>query len=187
MNLDPRRPNDLTNTAYPLRHLIVLLSTHGTTIANNLRDWYPGAAAGAGDAIPAPINADGTNNGPTPRRAFQPDPIVQATKHLANHLTQTIRNAEAASRIIQSLLAIDPTTATALANRQPATRADTCANCGTWVANTPQDRIRSGRCEPCYRYRKRTGTDRPKPTPPLGTTGDTNTPAPMGTTRPIPS
>lgn len=161
--LDPRRARDLERAAIPLVSLTTFLGEHSTTLAANLTAWTPGPASASYDGGKAPIGDDGANNGGTPRQALRRDPIAHAAHELARHLEHAARSAEAAGRIAQSLLAIQPDLAALLADRAPVDRAGTCANCGAWVANTPADRIRSGRCEPCYRYRLRhPGMDRPK-------------------------
>lgn len=161
--LDPRRARDLERAIQPLNTLTVLLGQHSTTVAANLTAWTPGPSSSTHDGGKAPVADDGSNPGPTVRQAMRHDPIVQASRDLARHLEHAARSAETAGRIVKSLLAIDPDLAQLLADRSPVDRAGTCVNCGTWVANTPADRIRSGRCEPCYRYRLRhDGMERPK-------------------------
>lgn len=161
--LDPRRARDLERATIPLNNLTSFLGEHSTTLAANLTAWTPGPASPSYDGTRAPINDDGTNNGSVPRQALRRDPIAHAAHELARHLEHAARSAEAAGRIARSLLAIHPDLAALLADRTPADRSGLCTNCGTYVANTPADRIRSGRCEPCYRYRLRhPGMDRPR-------------------------
>lgn len=161
--LDPRRARDLERALTPLNTLTIFIGRHSTTLADNLKAWMPGPASSSHDAGKAPIGDDGANNGTVPRLAMRRDPIAQAAWDLARHLEHAARSAEAANRIARSLLAIHPDLAKLLADRAPVDRSGACTNCGAYVANTPQDRIRSGRCEPCYRYRLRHhGMDRPK-------------------------
>lgn len=161
--LDPRRARDLERAIAPLNTLTILLGRHSSTVAANLAAWTPGPSSSTHDGGKAPVADDGSNPGPTARQALRRDPIVQASRDLARHLEHAARSAETASRIVHSLLTIDPELARLLADRTPVDRAGTCVTCGAYVANTPQDRIRSGRCEPCYRYRLRhEGMERPK-------------------------
>lgn len=161
--LDPRRARDLERAIAPLLNLTELIAQNSTTVAANLTAWTPGPSSSTHDGGKAPVADDGSNPGPTARQALRRDPIVQASRDLARHLEHAARSAETAGRIVHSLLAIDPDLAAILADRTPADRSGACVTCGAYVANTPQDRIRSGRCEPCYRYRLRhDGMDRPK-------------------------
>ena len=69
---------------------------------------------------------------------------------------------------LHQLEVLDPIQARKLAEAESATGRD-CVNpaCRTWIPNTPENREREGRCEPCYRWRKRRekeghpGEDRP--------------------------
>lgn len=161
--LDPRRARDLERALTPLANLTAFIGTNSTTLADNLTAWVPGPASASYDGGRAPIGDDGANNGTVPRLALRNDPISYAARELARQLEHAAQAAEHAQRIARSLLAIDPETAAQLADRTPADRSGTCTNCGTYVANTPQDRIRAGRCDACYRYRRRhEGMDRPR-------------------------
>jgi hypothetical protein len=123
----------------------------------------PGPASSTLDSGRAPIADDGSQSGPTPRAALGRDVISTAARDFARHLDHAARSAETAARIAATLLAIDPDLAQALVDQAPVDRSGNCANCGTYVANTPADRIRAGRCDACYRYRRRhDGMERPK-------------------------
>lgn len=185
--LDPRRARDLERATVPLANLTHFLGQHSTTIGNNLTAWTTGPASATYDGTRAPIGDDGANNGTVPRQALRRDPIAHAAAELARHLEHAARSAEAAGKIAQSLIAIHPDLAAMLADRAPVDRSGACANCGAWVANTPADRIRSGRCEPCYRYRLRhEGMERPRPMwevhdhEDVGDSGDSGTPVSSG-------
>lgn len=161
MTLDPRRVRDLERALAPLTTLTVYVGRHSDTIASNLATWLPGPQSSTGNGGRAPISDDGSNNGPVPRLASGHDPITMASRDLARHLEHAARSAEAAYLLARSLMAIDSDTAAMLADRAPVDRSASCVNCGTWVANTPQDRLRAGRCEACYRWRLRhQGADR---------------------------
>jgi hypothetical protein len=161
--LDPRRARDLERALTPLTNLTTFITTNGTTIATNLTAWIPGPASASYDGTRAPIGDDGTNNGTVPRQALRTDPIAHAALELARQLDHAARAAEHAQRIARSLLTIDPELAQALADQAPVDRSASCTNCGTYVANTPADRIRAGRCDACYRYRRRhDGMERPR-------------------------
>jgi len=161
--LDPRRARDLERALTPLNKLTTFITTNGTTIATNLAAWIPGPASASYDGTRAPIGDDGANNGAVPRQAMRNDPIAFAAQELGRQLEHAARAAEHAQRIALSLLAIDADLAQALADRTPVDRSGTCTNCGTYVANTPADRIRAGRCDACYRYRRRhDGMERPR-------------------------
>lgn len=161
--LDPRRARDLERITVPLNTLTIILGRHSTTIATNLTAWTPGPASSTLDSGRAPIADDGSQAGPTPRAALGHDPISTAARDFARHLDHAARSAEAAARIARTFLAIDPELAKALADQAPVDRSGNCVNCGCYVANTPQDRIRSGRCEACYKWRTRhEGQDRPR-------------------------
>jgi len=161
--LDPRRARDLERITLPLNRLTIILGRHSTTIATNLADWMPGPASSTLDSGRAPIADDGSQSGPTPRAALGRDVISTAARDFARHLDHAARSAETAARIAATLLAIDPDLAQALVDQAPVDRSGNCANCGTYVANTPADRIRAGRCDACYRYRRRhDGMERPK-------------------------
>ena len=163
MNLDPRRPRDLYRAITPLTTLTAIIETHGTTIATNLAAWERGPASPNLDPGRTPIADDGSTPGPTPHQATTRDPINLAARELARHLEHAARSAETAGRIARSLLAIHPELAALLADQTPADRSGSCAVCGTYVANTPTDRLRSGRCDACYRWRLRHhGQDRPR-------------------------
>ena len=41
-------------------------------------------------------------------------------------------------------------------------QAEECANCRVVVERTATDRLREGRCGACYKYRRRTGQERPR-------------------------
>lgn len=111
--------------------------------------------------------------------ADRADDVAQTVAALEAHLlaarkaARTARvEAEKAERAALSLIAIDPEQARQLtgADQLQADQSDTrksyvCANisCKATVSNTPNDRLRSGRCPSCYRYRLRhDGTDRPR-------------------------
>lgn len=171
--LDPRRARDLERITIPLNRLTIILGRHSTTIATNLNAWMPGPASSTLDSGRAPIADDGSQSGPTPRAALGRDIISTAARDFARHLDHAARSAETAARIAATLLAIDPDLAQALVDQAPVDRSGNCANCGTYVANTPADRIRAGRCEPCYRWRKRhAGEDRPRSTWQVEDSGD---------------
>jgi hypothetical protein len=163
MSIDPRRPRDLYRIIAPLTYLTTIIETHGTAIAANLAAWESGPASPSLDTGRTPIADDGSTPGPTPHQATTRDPINIAARELARHLEHAARSAETAGRIARSLLAIHPELAALLADRTPADRSGSCAVCSTYVANTPNDRIRAGRCTACYRWRLRHhGQDRPR-------------------------
>jgi hypothetical protein len=122
---------------------------------------------------PSPRGSDISD--PTGRKATSPpDPVARLVVGLADAIRSAERHARAAMRdarraedIAKALMSIDPDIASQLAGadqvHEDQAKAYICANrnCQRTVANTPTDRLRGGRCDPCRKYLSRTGEERP--------------------------
>lgn len=76
--------------------------------------------------------------------------------HAAETLAGTI------SSVIDDLNAISLADAKRLIDESSGVGRCVNPNCDTVVTGVGDDRLRAGRCDPCYRYRLRTGDDRPR-------------------------
>lgn len=127
---------------------------------------------------PTPRGSDISD--PVGRKATGPaDPVTRSVVALAtllkeaDHLARQARlAAERAENTARSLLAIDADVASQLAGADQVhdnteggkvLKGYVCGNlhCQAPVSNTANDRLRSGRCMACHRYRLRTGEERP--------------------------
>lgn len=92
---------------------------------------------------------------------------ADAIRNLLASITSSIegleRNAALAVTIVDELRAISATEARQLIENDSDVQHCINKNCGALVTGTRDDRLRAGRCEPCYTYRLRhNGDDRPK-------------------------
>lgn len=109
-------------------------------------------------------------NRPVERKALTRtvDDVRTQAARLRTCLEHAARELRIAQQAGSSLLALPDVEAHNLATQDElnddGTMSAECANpaCGVLVARTPNDRLRSGRCDACYRYRRRTGDERPR-------------------------
>jgi hypothetical protein len=106
---------------------------------------------------------DGSNNGIVPNLAIDwDDPDAADMKTVILGVVRAGDVMEQVARAMGRLSQLDPERAKWLSERTDVHSGAACTNCGRWVEGTPQDRIRSGRCQACYRFRVRNGRERPK-------------------------
>jgi hypothetical protein len=156
----------LARLAADIETSAIWLKKNAQTIARRAHnDTDGGFGSGAGTG-----RSSGPNK-PTERKALSQarDEVAIAARRLNHALEIAAHELRIAQAVGSSLLALPETEAHALATfdeiADDQKRSVECANpvCGALVARTPNDRLRSGRCEPCYRYRRRTGLERPRP------------------------
>lgn len=89
-----------------------------------------------------------------------PDRVRDQATRLADSLYAASSWSSVANSAVKQLVALDPKKARLLVDDGP----KTCANrfCGEDVWGTPADRLRAGRCTPCYMYRLRNDEERPE-------------------------
>ena len=125
----------------------------------------PSGVASAGDVTVAGgrYAEDGSNNGIVPNLAIDwDDPDAADMKTVILGVVRAGDLLDQVTRALGRLSKLDPERARWLSERTDVRAGAACANCGRWVEGTPQDRIRSGRCQACYRFRVRNGRERPK-------------------------
>ena len=109
-----------------------------------------------GDGRASSADPDGASNGPTPRIALarldRTDDVALALNGLLNGLALLSPQVLSLRRHAAFLLGLSPEDARKLS--EPVDRGKGCDHCGRWIANTPADRIRAGRCGACYEYRR---------------------------------
>lgn len=89
------------------------------------------------------------------------DDIGATLDRLTDALADIVHRAAAAFSAVEDLQAISPAEAQRLI--EAASSVQTCVHCGRVVTGTRDDRLRSGRCTPCYEYRlDHDSQDRPR-------------------------
>lgn len=103
---------------------------------------------------------DGSIPGPTPAwtLARRDDETERLSAEMIGRMQAAVHELGRAREAAVALLPLAHAEAEKLASRgdlEAGTYSAQCANvhCGVLVAGTPNDRLRAGRCEPCYRYR----------------------------------
>jgi hypothetical protein len=154
-----------------------------TWVRRNAEDVARRANSDMDDAVagicyePSPRSGDPSN--PTERKALAAsgDMVAKAVQAMDSrlrsakqHAYQARLDAQAAENIGRSLLAIEAEHASQIAgadqlqnDEQDQRKGYVCANlhCQRTVSNTPNDRLRSGRCDACRKYLVRNGVERP--------------------------
>lgn len=96
----------------------------------------------------------------------RPDTVAERITRLAG-LADTIRDGALEARTIGGKLiaSVDPVDVNASRVAAEASRrvgAGHCSNCNTYCTGTFHDRLRGGRCDPCRKWKERTGEERPR-------------------------
>lgn len=146
--------------------------TNATQIANRANSDMDDAPRGI-SYEPSPRSSDISD--PTGRKATSPPDqiavraaMMMAAYGEAERLARQLRTVlERAENMGRSLLPIDADNASQLAGADQVHdegKAYICANrsCQVTVSNTPNDRLKEGRCSACYMYRRRNGEERPR-------------------------
>lgn len=154
------------------------LGNFGAFLLENARDIAYRANTDADDGIRA-ISYDGQRSGsghsdPVASRVAKDrwDPVQRAEDRFVSRLRELAVWAKEAERQGRGYLALSLKQANAILKGGTIGDSDDdedrvtpfCANpaCGRDVANTPNDRLRAGRCTPCYVYRLRNEVERPR-------------------------
>jgi hypothetical protein len=101
------------------------------------------------------------------RLTRRPDLIHERMTRLVGTLSLGLDTAKASRSIAGTLITSqdqrDRAASSAVASAIGTAGTGHCSNCNTWVPGTRDDRLKAGRCEPCYRYcQDHHGNERPR-------------------------